>query len=215
MIAHKAAIALVAMAVGAATANAQPLEKRFRVGMQFGDWHMSGTAENDSRHVFVQTTAGDNGFIGGVNFGYWLSEGTALDFSVGVLRVEYHAEFEATGASTEASYVTTVLAGVRQYFPRSTYGGSVRPFVLAAVGSFAGSQSEAYASYFVTVESRTESALGGQLAGGVDFLLSKRFIAELTVGANVMADFPESIGGRFNYGGPFVSAGFGILFGHG
>ncbi len=105
-----------------------------------------------------------------------------------------------------------MLFGVKYYLPKSTYGTSVRPFLKAAVGPFMGRQSKTLVFLFVTADSRSETAFGGQLGGGVDFVLSRRFLLGVNLGYNLMSDFDQPIGGSDNYSGPEFSFGLSFLF---
>ncbi|MCP4600285.1 MAG: hypothetical protein GY847_07095, partial [Proteobacteria bacterium] len=60
-----------------------------------------------------------------------------------------------------------------------------------------------------------ETAFGGQLAAGLDFVTGRNFMMSAGFGWNLMSDFNEPIGGSKNYSGPEFSFGFSWLFGKG
>jgi outer membrane protein W len=196
-------------------AGAQSLEKRYQVGLKLGMWDLTADAQVDGFDPSVSASVGNDGFIGGLSFGHWLTESLALEFSVAVMQTKFGTDIGILNVSTKASSVTAVLFGARQYFPRSTFDGSLRPFASVAVGPFTGSQSETRVGLGVVSESRTERAFGAQLGGGVDFILSRHFLAGIAVGYNLMSDFSQPIGGRTNYDGPVFSMEFSYLFGRG
>jgi hypothetical protein len=131
------------------------------------------------------------------------------------MALDVSTETAVVGVSTNSSVVTVVRLGLKQYFPSSSYGGSVRPFVKGGIGVFAGTQSGTVVRTFatVTVEERSESAFGGMLGGGVDFFLGDHILGEVLLGYDLMSDFKKPIGGSENYSGPELSFGISYLFG--
>jgi hypothetical protein len=78
-----------------------------------------------------------------------------------------------------------------------------------------GSQVATDVGAIVTAEARTEPAIGGELGGGVDFLLGRHFVTSVGLGFVLMTDFEQQIGGSDNYSGPQLTLGFGYVFGGG
>ena len=191
------------------------LEKRHQLEIRVGAWNQVTDNRTEISATGVTTSVGGSGFLGGFGYGYWLSEGTALNISIGFMAVDLTADAGIVGVTTKNSTVTPILMGVRQYFPRSTYGSSVRPYVKALVGPYFGHQSITVVNTYVTVESRSQAAMGGILGGGVDFVLGRHFATGMGIGYNLMTDFDEPIGGSVNYSGPEFSFGFSYLFGRG
>lgn len=195
--------------------SAGPLEKRHQLELRLGMWNQVADARTEVSATGVSTSVGTNGFLGGFSYSHWLTEGTALNISLGVMTGDVSTDAGVFGVGTQTSTVTAILMGIKQYFPRSTYATSVRPYTRAAVGPFFGSQSSTNVGLSVTVESRSEVAFGGHLGTGVDFILGRHFAAGMGIGYNLMTDFDEPIGGSVNYSGPEFSLGFGYLFGRG
>ncbi len=216
-------IVVVAALVLALTASSEAgsLEKRHGAGILIGMWTMTADAQVDAFGPSVTTSVGSTGMLGGVGYNYWFSESLALDIEVSILETECEISSGAfLDVTTATSAVTSVLFGVKYYLGKPKSARSARPFVKAAVGSYSGSQSSMHVewlSYFPggRVESRDERAFGGQLGGGVDFLLSRKFLLGLNVGYNLMSEFDQPIGGSDNHSGPAISMGLSLLFGRG
>ena len=180
-----------------AVSSAGSLEKRHGVGIRMGMWNMVADARVDVLEGSVSASVGSSGQLGGIAYNYWLTESLALDIGASVMRAKVEMSVGLLNVSTKTSAVTSVLIGMKYYLPASIYGGSVRPFLKAAVGPFRGSQSDTQISLLVTVESRSETALGGQLGGGVDFVLSRKFLLGVNAEYNLMSDFDQTIGGAY------------------
>ncbi|UCC85253.1 MAG: hypothetical protein JSW46_10215 [Gemmatimonadota bacterium] len=212
----KTTLAFAVLFVAAAvSATAQSLEKRHQIELRLGLWNQVNNVRTDVGAGGVSTSVGGSGFLGGLAYGHWLSEGFGLRVSVGAMAASVDTEIDGSGVSTETAVITQLLLGMRYYFPRSTYGSSVRPFLAAGVGPFIGSQVASEVGAVVTVEAKTESAIGGELGAGVDFLLGRHFVTSVGVVFALMTDFQQPIGGSDNYSGPQLTIGFGYVFGRG
>lgn len=199
----------------AVNTSAGVLEKRHYLGIRIGMWSQVADTRTEIGAGLISTTVENSGYMGGVAYGHWLTEGLALNIHVGGVSADMEARVGLLGVSTETAYVGHILVGIKQYFPKSTFSSSVRPFARALIGPFIGSQTRTEVGLVVATESRSESALGGQAAVGLDFVLSRHFLAGMALGYNLMSDFGEPIGGSENYSGPEFSLGFGYLFGKG
>lgn len=195
--------------------NAQALEKRHALGLRFGTWNLVTDTRTSVTTDGVSTSVGNNGVVGAVAYNYWMQENLALDISVGGMTPDISTEIDLGGVTSSTGTVGYVLMGVKYYLPASTYASSVRPYGLVAVGSYIGHQTETTAGWEVLVESGSQTAFGGKLAAGVDFPVSRHFIAGVAAGYNFMTDFDEPVGGSDNYSGPEFVLGFGFLFGSG
>ncbi len=214
MLTMRSVVSLMALiAVASVSAAAQSLEKRHQIGLRFGVWNQLTEVRTEVGSGGVSTTVGGTGVLGGVAYGHWLKEHLALQISVSGMAARLHTEVGGSGVSTEIAVVAPLLFGMKYYFPRSTYGSSIRPFAAAGIGAMIGNQLETQSGTVVTVVARTETAVGGELGGGVDFLLSRHFLASLALGFNLMTDFSEPIGGSKNYSGPQVTLGVSFVFG--
>jgi len=206
------AILFVGLVAGA---DAQPLAKRHQIGLRLGMWSQTTDIRTEVGIGTVSTSVGGDGFMGGLAYTNWLQESLALEIRIGAMAAEVKTVENWLTVSTKTTAVGELLFGVKYYFPRSTYGNSVRPFVGASAATFIGKQEETTVGLYVVTESRTESAFGGQFAAGIDFVLSRHFMMGASVGYNLMSDFDEPIGGSKNYGGPEFTMGIGYLFGRG
>lgn len=210
-----ATAALCAVVMFAGLSHAGLLEKRHQVELRLGAWNQVTDNRTEITATGVTTTVGSSGFLGGFAYSYWLTEGTALNISIGFMAVDLTTDASIAGVTSKNSTVTPILMGVKQYFPRSTYGTSVRPYVKAAIGPYLGHQSLTLVDSYVTIESRSRAAFGGILGGGVDFVIGRHFATGMAIGYNLMTDFDKPIGGSINYSGPEFSFGFSYLFGRG
>jgi outer membrane protein W len=195
--------------------NAQALEKRHQIGLRVGMWNQVADTRTVISADGVTTSVGSNGVAGTVTYNHWLEENVALDISIGGMAIDIESEVGTSGVTSKISSIGYILLGAKYYFPKSTYASSVRPFAMAGVGPFMGDQSETRVGLVVATEQRSEVAFGGKLALGIDFPVSRHFMAGVTAGYNFMTDFDEPIGGSDNYSGPEFLIGFGYLFGSG
>ena len=199
------------LSVPMAVAGDHSLKGRSSIELNIGFWHESKVGNEISR-TGILSTARSSGFIGGLSFSYWLQEELSLSASIGLFSGEATSSVTLLGVSQRTSSVVPVLLGVRYYLPESSFGTPVRPFLAAAVGPFLGVESK---NDFFSQESRSETALGAQFGGGIDFLLGQYFKLGTTVGYNLMTDFSSPIGARKNFSGPEFTIGFCIMFGGG
>jgi hypothetical protein len=195
------------------SADAESSPKPHQLGVKIGIWNQITDARTEVSPANVATSVGSNGFLGGLSYDYRLTDGLALNASIGVMMADVSSEVEGSEVSSGTSMTVTILMGVKRYFAVPTYGSSIRPYAKAGIGPFVGSQSRAEVTRNSIVDySRTEVAFGGQIGAGVDFVLSPHFASGLTLGYNLIADYNESIGGSKNYSGPELSLGFCYLF---
>jgi outer membrane protein W len=213
---EKTILALGTLFVAAtAPLTAQLLEHRHQVALQLGVWNQVNDVRTDIGIGGISTSVGSSGFLGGVAYGYGLSEGIALRVSAGAMAARIETQIDGSGVASETAAVTELMVGMRYYFPRSTWGSSVRPYVGAGVGTFIGSQVASQVGSVVTAAVRTEAAMGGELGAGVDLLLGRHFVTSVGLGYALMTDFDQPIGGSDNYSGPQLRLGFGYVFGSG
>ena len=199
----------------AVVAGAASLEKRNQLELRLGGWTQATGARTEVTVGSTTTSVNAGGFGGSLGYGHWLSEGWAFNVSVGAMAAQVDIESGVSRVETETAVITQILVGAKHYFPRSTYGSSVRPFLGASIGPSIGSQTRTETGFVVIVESRTETTLGGQLGAGVDFVAGRHFMIGVSLGYNLMADFNRPIGGSKNYSGPVFGVGFSYLFGRG
>ena len=176
-------------------------------------WSQSTGTRTEVSIGSVTTEVGSNGGMGGIAYTHWFEEKMALMVTARGMSADVSTKVEGGNVSSVTPTIAPVLFGLKYYFPRSTFGGKVRPFASVLVGPFIGTQSSTEVGLVVATESRTETAIGGQLGAGIDIVLSKRFMLGLAVGYNLMSDFEKPIGGSKNYSGGEFTFGFGYLFG--
>jgi hypothetical protein len=205
--------AIILLLAGLSHADWQ--EKRHQIGLHLGMWSQITNTRTEVGIGTVSTSVGSDGFLGGVYYSHWLSEGLAISLEASAMALDVDTRIDPLTVSTVSSSVTRALIGARLYFPKSTYGTSVRPFVSATVGPYFGDQSETTTGLTILTESRTETAFGGQLGAGVDFILGRHFLTGVTMGYQIMSDFDNPIGGSNNYGGPVFGISIAYLFGKG
>lgn len=196
-------------------AGAKSLSQRHHISLALAAWNQATDARTESGIGSVSTSVEAGGVGVGLVYGYGLSEAWALQIQANRLAAEVNVQTGVLSSSVDAATVTQLLLGAKAYFPGSTYGSSVRPFALAAVGPFVGSQTGTDVSPGVTMEARTETAMGGQLGAGVDFVIGRHFLTGLSIGYNLMTDFDQSVGGSKNYSGPTATINLGYIFGSG
>lgn len=157
---------------------------------------------------------GSNGFLGGVSYSYFLKEHIALNFTAGLMNANVNVEASIGSVSAVESKVLFALFGGKYYFPKSTYNKNIRPYVKAAVGNFSGSQSGTQITILgINDISRTKNAIGSHLGGGIEYFISNKILAGISLGYNMMADFDKPIGGSDNYSGPEFSFCISALLG--
>ncbi|MEW6411274.1 MAG: outer membrane beta-barrel protein [Candidatus Zixiibacteriota bacterium] len=205
----------------ATSTGAGPLENRHQLELRMGMFNQSNSdltltttsiaASGVSSNV--TSTVNANGFMGQLTYGYWFTEGLALNASVGGMLASVETQIEDIGITTESAYIGRVLVGLKKYLPGSTFNSSLRPYVKAMVGPCIGSQTSTQVSSLVTSESRSEVVVGGQAAAGVDLLVGPHVLMGLNLGYNLMPDFSEPIGASKNYSGPEISFGVSYLIG--
>lgn len=194
---------------------AESLEKRHQIGLRLGMWNQTTGVTTEIGVDGVSTSVEASGFLGGISYGHWLEEYLALTIDISGMAAEISTSTGIHGVKTETSVIGAVLMGVKAYFPKSTYTSSVRPFVRAAIGPYTGSQTISRVGWTITEETRSETAFGGQLGAGMDFILGRHFMTGFAASYNLISDFSQPIGGSENYSGPEFSFGFSYLFGKG
>lgn len=212
-LAKSVALSIILIIVLVVSSTAQPLLKRHEIGIRIGMWNQVSDSRTEVNWKGVSTSVNSSGFLGGLSYSHWMTEGFAVNVSVSAMVADIETNVGYLGVTTETAVVVPIFFGVKQYFPASTFGTGMRPFVQVGLGPYIGSQSRTKSGLEVVAESRSESAMGGQVALGADLLLSRRFLFGVSLGYNLMTDFSEPIGGSRNYSGPDFGLKFSYLFG--
>lgn len=144
------------------------------------------------------TRAEVGGGQGGMGFTHWIREDLALDFQF--LGTDMDVTTIDSGAfeSSEVHGSLGLLFGARYYFPKATFGGSFRPYVAAALGPFI--QYYVYEGELLDEARHDSTRFGGQVAGGVDFQLSRLFSLGVKLDATFRDGYDTSFGVNFGFG---------------
>lgn len=199
----------------ATIAAAQPLAGRHRIGLRLGMWDQGSETRVEIAPGTASTSIESTLPLGGLEYGHWLEENLTLTISVEAMSLDFETRTGLTGVTVNSAVVGSLLLGLKYGLVPQDGESSVRPHLFGALGLYRGSQDDVATGLTVLVSSREESAFGGRLGGGVDFILGRHLMVDLGIGYNFMTDFETPIGGRRNYGGPSMNLGFGYLFGSG
>ena len=205
---------LIALISASAAADVT-LAKRHQIGLSVGMCNQATDYRTEISAGSVTTSVDNSGVYGGLKYGYWVQENLAFTIEAGAMMTDVDIEVDGSDVSTTTASVVQFRIGMKYYFLKATPELSVRPFVGAAFGPYFGSQSKTEVGAEIVNESRTETAVGGRLGMGMDFVLGRRFVMETAFGYNFLSDFSEPIGGSKNYSGPEFRFGLSFVFGGG
>lgn len=198
--------------IGDSGLHAAKLSNKHRIGLQFGTWHqVSDINKNNYIGGYTTATIGTDGFLGGISYGYSITEKNALRAEINVLLANMNFKTTGVTGKTETAEVFNILVGVQHYLLNSSMAVPVSPFLKICAGAFLGEQTNMDTGTNYSLNTGTESAFGGQIGVGADFILGRHFLTEISIGYNIMSDFDYSIGGSKNYSGPAMS--FGLSYG--
>ncbi len=203
-------LVLTALATGA---TAQTLDGRHEFGLRLGYWSQTANVRVEAVAPGVSTSVQGDGLLGGLTYGHWLEEDLALTIGVGALALDTETHASPTNAGTSSGVVGNILVGLKKYVAGAEAGSSVRPYLGAVMGVYRGSHSEVSVGLVSVLEAREETAFGGRLDLGVDFVTGRNFMTGVALGWNLMSDFDRPVGGSVNYSGPQMSLGFSLLLG--
>jgi len=184
------------------------LKRRSALELEIGFWG-GAKASNTITTKGIQSEAKTNGFIGNILYAYWIQEQLSITLSAGFLAGEVSSTVSITAVSQHSSVIIPVLLGVNYYFLNPTQEDAVRPFISAAIGPYIGSETS---NTILSQNTHSETAFGGRLGAGIDFLLSNHIKLGVNVRYNLMSDFSTPVGARNNYNGIDASIGIGYIF---
>lgn len=211
---RSSALTIGLLAVTAASIHAQNLAQRSRLELQLGVGIRANTTSVASvGGVTAETSAA--GFLGSFGYSYWVQEALALTVGLGVLTTDVESRVGAGGVSSRTATVVPLFAGLRYYFPKSTYGGQWRPYLAGALGPVIGTETASKVGSTIVNESITRTAFGGRLGAGLDVLLSRSFMLGFQAGYHLMSDFSVPIGGHENHSGADFGISISVLLGSG
>jgi hypothetical protein len=157
----------------------------------------------------IKQSAKTSGFVGGLNYSYWMREYLAVTVGASLLSSEASSTISFSNIQQKANSVVSVLVGMKYFLPHPEREDRVRPFVALGIGSYIGSEAE---NSLISQSAHSESVIGGRLGAGLDALLGSWFKLSANVGYNVMTDFKTPVGARINFNGYDMSFGFGFVF---
>jgi opacity protein-like surface antigen len=200
---------------------AQPAVPRFavagrnRFSLIFGYWDVP---RDPDAGVVVSAGAYNDGLAVGLEYTRFLSEHFAVTLGAHVVPIEAGSRVSRWGGSYSGSR-TVVFVPLSLRFnpsPGDTTGRSVKPYLLAGVGPVVGTVAGSVAGRSgVLTGARSEVALGGQLGGGVDFMLGRSWALNVEATYNLMQAFERPIGPHDDYSGLELHVGIGWVFGKG
>ena len=163
----------------------------------------------------VDVRSSGNGFLGSVNYAYWLEDELAVNIHVGVQNTDARTSVSGFNVTTESVVVIPLLFGIKYQAFRITDSNVLRPYLSVAVGPYFGTASNVRSGTGVATETIFETAIGSRLALDIDWLLSKRFKLGIGMGYRLVSDFNRRIGSEKNYSSPEFSFCFGFIIGKG
>jgi hypothetical protein len=184
------------------------LKGRSAIELNFGLWG-GVEASNTVSGTGIKSVANTSGFTGGLGYTYWLREHLSLTLTAGLLSAQASSTVSLFNVTQQSSTVVPLLLGIRFYVPTPEPSDNLRPFISAAIGPYFGSEVK---NTVLSQEARKETAFGGRLGAGFDFLLGNYFKLNAQADFNFMSDFNTTIGARKNYNGGDFSFGVGYIF---
>ncbi len=173
-------------------------------GVETGTW--TGGLEN---------SAGGSGLLGSIVYSYWFRDDFAAGASIGIIGSEVNSSINGSRVFLETGSVVPVLFGIR-YNPLKVAGNeSVRFYVFAFGGACVGSATRSYSDGGLELETYSETVPASRFGVGADLMLSRIFMAGLSAGYYLAADFERPIGAQKNYSSPEFALSIGILLGSG
>jgi opacity protein-like surface antigen len=192
------------------------LEKRSRLELKAGQWFATSEVTADVGVGGVVAHVEGDGLLGSLAYGRWLKENVAVVLSVGVLAFEAETRVGTiSGVSTHTLTVAPIQLGVRYYVAQNSHESPWKPYVSAGLGPVRGHVSRVEVGIQVVTESRSETAFGGHLGGGLDIQLGRLIMLGASGSYFLMTDFQEALDDRKNFSGPEFGISLSFLFGRG
>jgi len=189
------------------------LARRHRIELRAG-WNQGGGVVEATQVGGIRTSVDVGDLLVALSYGYWAQENLATTLTFTVLGSKVNTAV-GHGTSSDVTSIVSALLGLRYYFPSSTYGQALRPYITAAAGPYIGSTARNETGAQIITDVTTRGAPGGHLGGGVDVPLGRHFMLGVDAGYHLMMDFSEPVGGKENYSGFEVGVGLSWVFGQG
>jgi hypothetical protein len=162
----------------------------------------------------VNIVSGD-GFLGSIAYSYWAKDDLAFGLNVDVIGSEVSNSVSGSRVSSETSSVVSVLFGIKYQPSILVISKGVRPYLFASIGPCVGSATRSFTGMGLKTETYSETAVASHFGLGSNFVLSRLFVAGLSVGYYLATDFDRPIGPQKNYSSPEFTLSIGILLGGG
>ncbi|MBI9072654.1 MAG: hypothetical protein JEY94_13710 [Melioribacteraceae bacterium] len=153
----------------------------------------------------VTVDAGTGNMGGGIMYNFYPNADYAFTFSAGLLSAEVKVET----FSNYTSSLIPIMMGVKYFIIPANNDQPFRPYIAGMAGALMGSQSGVS---LLSVESRTETAMGGYLGFGADMVLGRLIKVHAELGYNLFTEFEQPIGSKDDYSGPEFTFGIGFIF---
>jgi len=176
---------------------------------------MAPGGETAGTGATVVSGSDGGGVLVGFQYTRYLRESLAFTFALNSVGGSSGSRVGPNGVFSGSAGVMTLGVGARWNPMRGDLARqSLKPYVSARLGPVIGSSSGSSVTPGSVISgSMTRTAAGGLFGGGVDVHAGRRWSFGLEAGYHWMADFADPIGGRRNYSGFQLAAGFGWLFG--
>lgn len=171
--------------------------------------------ENEISASRVVNTAGGDGFLGSIAYSYWTGDNLAIRVNVSVLGSEVNNSISGYRVWSETSSVVPILFGIEYQPSMLVINKGMRPYLFASIGPCIGSATQSFIGSGFESETYSETVVASHFGLGTTFVLSRLFVAGLSVGYYLAADFDRPIGGQINYSSPEFTLSIGILLGGG
>lgn len=190
------------------------LNGRHRLELRLGYFGQGGSTVL-SNAGGVSQTVGVEHFSAGAGYSYWIRPDLALSLTASSLDSAVETGI-SRGVSSGLRSVASLLVGLRRDFPSSGGPARLRPYLSAALGPYFASEIVSRTgARGVANATRTTTAFGGQVGGGLDVQLSGLVMLGARAGYNFMTDFPSPVGSKVNYSGFEAGVSLSFLFGKG
>lgn len=196
------------------TPSLSTLARRTRIELGMGVWSRGPKDEEIVGDGSVRTSVSTWNLAAGFGVSHWLRDDLSVGLSVGLVAAEVNSVIQTDVHSEELS-VTSVMISARKYFPSARSVSPLLPYLTGGVGTFIASVNKTTISGQVTTETGAMSAFAARAGGGFDVPLNRLLMIGAEAGVTLASDFPESLGGRKNYGGFRMSVSFSLLLGKG
>jgi hypothetical protein len=196
----------------ASSSSAISLKDRSSLEFQLGI-RGEGTIDEEYRYNGIVQREGMDNMAFSMGFRHWVERDVAVSISLLILAGESNHWVDGYGVCNEDYGVVSFQLGARYYFRRSNPDSPILPYLAFGAGPVIGGTDLVYADGRLGNESRTMTAYGAYLGGGVDLAFGRRILMGLNMGYYGMTDFARPVGNRKNYSDPIFNISFSFLFG--